>query len=86
MLHPIKNWIERHLNSANFWLHMVGIPACYVLAPVLLVLRFWWWALAAFVGGYVLQFIGHFIEGNPSGEWLIFRRLLRRRPGSKSGG
>lgn len=75
----LKNWIERHRQRHNFWLHMVGIPACYVAAPVLLALKQWQWAIGMFVGGYVLQFLGHAIEGNSSGEAMIFRFLLRRK-------
>ena len=36
----------------------------------------WYWAVAAFVGGYVLQFIGHCIEGNDMGEWAGIKRLF----------
>jgi len=55
---------------------MVGIPACFFAAPVLVVLKYYWWALAAFVGGYIVQFVGHFIEGNKSGEELLLRKLF----------
>jgi hypothetical protein len=81
----ITNWIERHRNRTNFWLHMAGIPGCYVVAPVLLILRLWWWALAAFVLGYVLQFVGHHIEGNSSGEEMLFKWLAREKKGSDHG-
>ncbi|MFB3892866.1 MAG: DUF962 domain-containing protein [Phycisphaerae bacterium] len=77
MGNPISNWRRRHQNPISFWLHMVGIPACFVAAPVLLVLRQWWAALACFVGGYILQFVGHWVEGNRSGEEMLLRRLLR---------
>jgi len=76
MWHPIANWQVRHRNRTSFWLHMVGIPACFVAAPVLLILRQWWWALGCFVVGYVLQFVGHAIEGNRSGEGMLLRRLI----------
>lgn len=75
----VANWRQRHLNPVSFWLHMVGIPACFVAAPVLLILRQWWPVLACFVGGYALQFLGHLIEGNRSGEELLIRRLLGKK-------
>lgn len=75
----IENWLSRHRNSTSFWLHMVGIPMCFVAAPVLLIVRQWWLALALFVGGYALQFIGHAIEGNRSGEEMLLRRLLGKK-------
>ena len=45
-------------------MHMVGIPACFVAAPIALIFQQWWWALGFFVGGYILQFIGHAVEGS----------------------
>ena len=76
---PISNWRKRHRNPANFWLHMVGIPACFVAAPMLLVLRHWWTAAAFFAAGYALQFLGHLVEGNRSGEELLLRRILKSK-------
>ncbi len=73
-----ENWLSRHRNRTSFWLHMAGIPACFVAAPVLLILQQWVPAAACFVGGYVVQFVGHAIEGNRSGEELLVRRLLKR--------
>lgn len=83
MLKPIQNWLDRHKNPTSFWLHMIGIPACFVAAPILLVLYIQGHAtglaaLGMFVGGYALQFIGHLIEGNRSGEEQLVRRLLGR--------
>lgn len=75
-MNPIANWRKRHRNTTSFWLHMLGIPACFVAAPVMLVLKQWWLAGALFVSGYALQFIGHAIEGNRSGEEMLLRRLL----------
>jgi len=75
----VASWRKRHRNTTNFYLHMVGIPACFIAAPVLLILRQWWVAAALFVGGYVLQFVGHLVEGNNSGEALLLRRLFTRR-------
>jgi uncharacterized membrane protein YGL010W len=76
-----RSWRSRHRNPTNFLLHMVGIPACFVAAPVLLVLL-GRWPLAAvfFAAGYALQFLGHLVEGNRSGEEMLLRRLLGRKP------
>ncbi len=30
------------------------------------------------VGGYVLQWIGHMIEGNDVGEWILVKKMLGR--------
>ena len=61
----------------NFWLHVVGIPAT-VAAVVLAVQTFWLAGVALFVAGYALQFIGHAVEGNSSGEAMLARRLMGR--------
>ncbi|KKK77873.1 hypothetical protein LCGC14_2849200 [marine sediment metagenome] len=75
----IDNWRKRHRNATSFWLHMIGIPACFLIAPVLLILRMWWVGIAMFIGGYALQFIGHLVEGNRSGEEVYLRKLLGKK-------
>ncbi len=72
------NWRSRHHNKTSVALHVIGIPAT-VAAVVPLVMGRWGWAIGLFVGGYALQFIGHAIEGNRSGEELLVRRLLGKR-------
>ena len=81
MMNPIENWRKRHRKAMNFWLHMLGIPACFVAAPIMLALRQWPLAGGLFVAGYCVQFIGHFIEGNRSGEGMLLRRLTGGRWG-----
>jgi hypothetical protein len=75
---PLQNWLSRHRNPVSFWLHMVGIPAT-ILAVVVAVGGYWLIGAALFVAGYALQFIGHAIEGNRSGEEELVRKLLARR-------
>ena len=79
MDNPITNWRKRHRNPTSFWLHMAGIPACFIVAPALAGLRQWWLALATFVAGYALQFIGHLTAGNRSGEEMLIRRLFGKK-------
>ncbi len=71
-------WAERHTHRLSIILHLVGIPLTIAALP-LLVLHFYMWALVLFVSGYALQFLGHAIEGNKSGEQLLCEKLLRRR-------
>ena len=80
MLKAIDNWRQRHRNPTSFWLHMIGIPTCFAAAPVLLILQQWWLAGAMFAGGYALQFVGHLVEGNRSGEEMLLRRILGKKP------
>ena len=57
---------------------MIGVPACFVAAPIFLVLHEWLIAATLFIGGYALQFIGHLIQGDQSGEEMLVRKLLSR--------
>ena len=72
----LKNYLERHRHPVDQALHVVGVPLCFVAAPILLAVGWLWWALASFVGGYVFQFLGHAIEGNDAGEVILVKRLL----------
>lgn len=76
----IQNWPLRHQDRTNFYLHMLGIPATIVAVPLAILGR-WPWAVGLFLGGYGLQYIGHVIEGNRSGEEELLRRIFRRRGG-----
>jgi hypothetical protein len=71
-----RNWLSRHQNGFNFAIHLLGIPIALIVAPVLFVFAPWSWGLAAFVGGYVLQWIGHLVEGNDVGEFIPIKRML----------
>jgi len=63
---------------------MVGIPltiAAVVLALVQLRQGRWdlWWRpVVVLVLGYLLQWIGHRVEGNDMGEIILVKRLLGR--------
>ncbi len=72
------NWRSRHRHPVTFTLHLVGIPACFLAAPALLIARQFLVAAACFVGGYLLQFVGHLMEGNRPGEVVLMGRLLGR--------
>lgn len=71
----LRNWRERHRHPFNFWIHLIGIPLA-VTGVVLFFLTDWYWGLAAFVGGYFLQAVGHLVEGNDVGEWAGIKRLF----------
>ncbi len=81
----VVDWIERHRHPASFALHMVGIPATVlgaVFVPIYVVLvsvPIFLFAVALFGGGYLLQFLGHAIDGSEPGEVGALRRALARR-------
>ena len=72
----LSNYIQRHQNPVNQVFHLVGVPLTFVVSVLLLVQREWLWAAVAFVGGYVLQFIGHAFEGNDAGEVVLVKKML----------
>lgn len=78
----VQRWLDRHRGVVSFVLHMIGIPPTLLGAlfvPIYLVLfsiPIFLLALILFVGGYVLQFAGHFIEGTDPGEIIYFKRKL----------
>lgn len=80
----LTNWLQRHQHPLSFWLHMVGIPLTLAAVALAIVqLQAWRWDLwyrpaLLLVGGYLLQWIGHRIEGNDMGELILLKRRLGR--------
>ncbi len=78
----LRNWFDRHQHPVSLALHVIGIPmtiAAVVLAGVQLARWQWplWWRPAALLaGGYLLQWIGHRVEGNDMGEAVLIKRRL----------
>lgn len=78
----LANWMERHQNAFSFWLHMLGIPltiAAVVLAGAQLYHWRWdlWYRPAMLLTvGYLLQWIGHRVEGNDMGELILVKRWM----------
>ena len=58
----MESYKAKHQHPLNRLTHAVGIPMIVVSLP--LFFFSWRWALALFSAGWVLQFVGHWIEGN----------------------
>jgi hypothetical protein len=71
----LRNWRQRHRHPFNFAIHLIGIPLA-VAGVVLLCFQEWLWGAVAFVLGYLLQWVGHLVEGNDVGEWAAVKRML----------
>lgn len=79
-----RDWIaaysESHRNPVNKLLHLFGIPmiaSSILLIPVALIYPpVWPWALALFVIGWILQFVGHAFEGKPPEFFRDWRFLF----------
>ena len=70
-----RNWLLRHQNGFNFAIHMIGIPLAFAGVPLLFLVE-WYWGVGAIVGGYLLQWLGHRVEGNDVGEFIPFKKML----------
>lgn len=89
----VNDWVERHHDPRSFVLHLFGIPGTILgvlLIPVYLMLlsvAVFGFALALFLGGFVLQFLGHALDGTEPGEikglrvWWSRRREARAESG-----
>jgi hypothetical protein len=78
----VQHWLQRHAHPTSFILHMIGIPPTLLGALFVSIylslfsLAIFLLALALFVGGYLLQFAGHVLEGTDPGEIIYFKRKL----------
>ena len=75
----VAQYASSHQHPVNRKLHTVGIPII-ALSVLLFIAGFamralWPWAIALFVFGWVLQFIGHYYEKKPP-EFLKDPRFL----------
>ena len=80
----LANWLERHQHPVSRVLHAIGIPitiAAVVLTFVQLAAWRWdlWYRPVVLLAvGYLLQWIGHVVEGNDMGEAILVKKLLGR--------
>ena len=77
----LQGWLIRHRHPFNFAIHLIGIPMA--MAGVFMFVAWilgsaiaWYWGVGAFILGYLLQYVGHQVEGNDVGEWAGIKRLL----------
>jgi len=71
----LRNWLERHRHPFNYLIHIPGILLA-VAGVVALFWLPWYWGLAFLAVGYLLQWLGHLVEGNDVGECAAIKRLL----------
>lgn len=78
----LRHWFERHQHPVSLALHIIAVP----MLPVALVLAItqlldgawslWWRPVGLFALSYLLQWIGHRIEGNDMGELILIKKWL----------
>lgn len=80
----VQDWLSRHSRPTSFVLHIVGIPMTIMgvlFVPIYLGLAsvpIFLLSVSLFVGGYLVQFLGHACEGTEPGEIAYLRRKAVR--------
>ena len=80
----LKRWLQRHQHPTSLGLHLIGIPLTIAAVVLALVqLRedrwdLWWRPVVLLILGYLLQWLGHRLEGNDMGEVILVKRILGR--------
>jgi hypothetical protein len=69
------NWLARHRNPFNYWIHLLGIPLAVAGLPLLFVAP-WYYGVGCIIAGYFMQWLGHRVEGNDVGEFIPVKRML----------
>jgi hypothetical protein len=77
----VRDYVSRHRHPANAGLHLVGVPLAPFGVIALLIAGEPAIALVFFLAGYALQWVGHAIEGNEVGEWILIKYIARRLAG-----
>jgi len=76
----IRQYAESHQHPLNRRLHTLGIPMIVVALVLALAAWLWpglgWLAAALFVTGWLLQFVGHAVEGKPPEFFKDWRFLF----------
>lgn len=73
----LQNYLPRHTHPLNRILHAIGVPLSFIIAPAAAIAGYpLYLHVGCFVGGYLLQFAGHAIEGNDAGEIIYFKKKI----------
>jgi uncharacterized membrane protein YGL010W len=76
----VEQYSQSHQHRVNKVCHLLGIPmitVSLIIFPLVAVLGVYWWIpTALFVGGWILQFVGHWFEGKPPEFFKDWRFLL----------
>lgn len=72
----MHNYLLRHQNRTNQILHLIGVPLTFGGLIGFGAAGEWIYAGIAFVAGYLLQFLGHYVEQNDAGEVILIKKVL----------
>lgn len=80
----VERWLARHTHPGSLVLHAIAVPMLPLagaLAAVQLrdgTWHLWWRPVTLVLVSYILQWIGHRLEGNDMGEVILVKKLLGR--------
>lgn len=78
MQNILADFLVRHTNIVNLFLHIVGIPLT-IIGIVQLFFKKWKSGILLFVLGYLLQWAGHtFLEQNQMGEAALIISIISK--------
>jgi hypothetical protein len=77
----VRDYLSRHEDPRSQALHLVGVPLAPIGCTYLLLRGRYRQAWRAFLVGYSLQWLGHRLEGNEVGEWILVKNVARRLAG-----
>ena len=76
----VDEYSESHQHPVNSFMHTFGIPmivlSVLLIIPSFFISGLWRFALALFVIGWILQFVGHYFEGKPPEFFKDYRFLF----------
>lgn len=79
-----ERYLQRHCHPVSRWLHLIGVPLALVAVGLFIAYAItgrwerWCWPVVLLAVGYLLQWIGHRIEGNDMGEIILIKKSLGR--------
>jgi hypothetical protein len=80
----LDRWLARHRHPVSRILHALGIPLIPAAALVAMAQLHqgawsqWWRPVMLLAFSYLLQWIGHRVEGNEMGEVILVKKALGR--------
>lgn len=79
----IVDYCGRHKHPVNAILHIFGVPMVfYGIYQWFVGGVYLGWVL--FIGGYILQWLGHTAQGNEVGEVILIKKIISRLSGKKT--
>jgi uncharacterized membrane protein YGL010W len=74
----LENYLKRHKHPANALLHLAGVPLVFWGLITIFSQNQVKEGLLCIILGYILQFLGHSIQGNEVGEVTLIKFTFKK--------